>query len=116
MPRRSPRTDVPPSRGISIPRPLFPPNFERLMFHTGWRQTWTHIVAGKFSNAPFNALLFYEQSNGYAEFYETNGFGQTTFLQSHTGWRTSWTHIVSGAFYGLERTGLLFTSRTRCVI
>jgi hypothetical protein len=78
------------------------------MFHTGWRQTWTHIVAGKFSNAPFNALLFYEQSNGYAEFYETNGFGQTTFLQSYTGWRTSWTHIVSGAFYGLERTGLLF--------
>jgi hypothetical protein len=98
---------------ISPPRPpLFPPNFERLWFHTespfGKRRTWTHIVAGRFSKSPYGALLFYEQSSGYAEFYETDGFGRLTFLQCYTDWRRSWTHIISGAFYGSERTGLLF--------
>lgn len=108
MSRGIPDSDIPPSGGIFDPPPLFPPNFQRLNFHTGWRRTWTHIVAGKFSQSPYNGLLFYEQSNGYAEFYETDGFGGLNFLQSHTGWRKSWTHILSGAFHGPERTSLLF--------
>ncbi len=62
------------------------------MFHRGWRATWTHIVAGKFSDAPYDGLLFYEQSNGYAEFWETDGYGGVSFLKSHSDW--SWTHIV----------------------
>ncbi|MBA3830699.1 MAG: hypothetical protein H0X34_02155 [Chthoniobacterales bacterium] len=107
MPEKNPPIDVP-SRGIPGEQPLFPPNFQRLSSHVDWRRTWTHIVAGKFSKSGFSGLLFYEQSTGYAEFYETNGSGQIEFLQGHTGWRTSWTHIISGAFYGAERTGLLF--------
>jgi N,N-dimethylformamidase beta subunit-like, C-terminal len=88
--------------------PLFPPNFQTLGYHKDWRRTWTHIVAGKFSTSPYDGLLFYEQSTGYAEFYETNGLGQLKLLRSHEGWRQSWTHIISGAFFGMERTGLLF--------
>ena len=101
-------TDVPSKGGISIPRPLYPPNFQRLTYHTDWRRSWSHIVSGKFSNAAYNALLFYEQATGYAEFYETDGSGRIKFLQRYTDWRTSWTHIISGAFYSQERTGLLF--------
>jgi hypothetical protein len=108
MAERITPSDGGPMGGISTPRPLFPANFQRLTYHTDWRQTWTHIVAGKFSASPYSGLLFYEQSNGYGEFYETDGFGRLTFLHGHSGWRTSWTHIISGAFYGRERTGLLF--------
>jgi hypothetical protein len=108
MPKEIRPPEVPPKGAISDPPPLFPPNFQRLNFHTDWRSPWTHIVAGKFSQSPYNGLLCYEQSTGYAAFYETDGFGRLNLLQAHTGWRTSWTHILSGAFYGTERTGLLF--------
>src|SRR5258707_794353 len=107
MPRRFPDGNIPHS-GIFDPPPLFPPSFQRLNFHADWRRSWTHIVAGQFSQSPYGGLLFYEQSNGYAEFYETDGFGGLNFLQSYTDWRRSWTHILSGAFHGPERTSLLF--------
>jgi hypothetical protein len=87
---------------------LFPPNFGLISFQTGWRNTWTHIVAGKFSKSPYSGLLFYEQSTGYVEFYETDGQGGMNFLRSHSDWPKSWTHIISGAFFGPDRTGLLF--------
>jgi hypothetical protein len=90
-----------------IPRPLFPPNFQRLAYHRDWRTSWTHIVPGAFSSAPYSGLLFYEQSNGYAEFYETDGHGGISFLKSHPDWRTSWTHIISGKFSDSPFTGLL---------
>jgi hypothetical protein len=58
-----------------------------------------------------SSLLFYEHGTGYAEFYDTDGQGGISFLQSHSDWRNSWTHIVSGVFYGTARTGLLFYDR-----
>jgi hypothetical protein len=90
--------------------PLFAPNFERLMVHTDWRRTWTHIVSGRFSQSSFSGLLFYEQSKGCAEFYETDGLGGISLLKKHQGppWRDSWTIIVPGSFGGSGFTGLLF--------
>lgn len=102
-----PDCPVGPLTSGEIPPPLFPSNYQRLMFHQDWRTTWTHIVAGKFSNAPYSGLLFYEQSNGYAEFYETDGYGGISFLKGHTDWRTTWTHIVPGKFSDSAFTGLL---------
>jgi hypothetical protein len=90
------------------PTTLIETNFQQLLAHTDWRTTWTQIVSGKFSTSPYSGLLFYSQSQGYGEFYETNGFGGIAFLQSHSGWRTSWTHIVPGVFHSTEFTGLLF--------
>jgi hypothetical protein len=86
---------------------LLPPSFELLKAHTDWRRTWTHIVSGKFSHSAFSDLLFYEQSQGYAEFYQTDGVGGITPLQTHSDWRDSWTLIVPGAFGQSGFTGLL---------
>lgn len=90
------------------PSTLIETNFQQLVAHTDWRTTWTQIVSGKFSTSPYSGLLFYSQSQGYGEFYETNGFGGIAFLQSHSNWRTSWAHIVPGIFHSIEFTGLLF--------
>jgi hypothetical protein len=90
------------------PSTLIETNFEQLLIHTDWRTTWTRIVSGKFSMSPYSGLLFYSASDGYAEFYETNGFGGIAFLQSHSDWRTSWTHIIPGIFRSQQLTGLLF--------
>ena len=90
------------------PSTLIETNFQQLLVHADWRTTWTQIVSGKFSTCPYSGLLFYSQSEGYAEFYETNGFGGIAFLGSDSTWRTSWTHIVPGTFHSTEFTGLLF--------
>ena len=63
-----------------------------------WRTTWTQILSGRFTNSPYSGLLFYEQADGYAETYATNGTGGIAMVATHPGWRSSWTHIVAGEF------------------
>jgi hypothetical protein len=104
MPDDTPPLDLPVA---GDPPSLFPSNFERLAFHLDWRSTWTHIVAGKFSDDPYDGLLFYEQSNGYAEFYGTDGWGNIGYLGSYDDWGNRWTHIVAGRFSDSAYTGLL---------
>jgi hypothetical protein len=41
---------------------LQPPSLELPQSYSDWRNDWTHIVAGKFTNSPYSGLLFYEQS------------------------------------------------------
>jgi len=89
------------------PAPLNPPPMELLHSYTDWRRDWTHIVAGKFTDSPYSALLFYEQSTGVAEFYSTDGRGGISLLKHHEGWRQSWTHIVAGFFGQSSREGIL---------
>jgi hypothetical protein len=107
-------TKIPPvvrpsSGGIAPERPpLFPATFGLIASHADWSSTWTHIVAGEFSNSPYSSLFFYEQRSGYGEFYDTDGAGGVTFFKSYSNQQNRWTHIVSGAFYGPGRTGLLF--------
>jgi hypothetical protein len=95
------------------PCPNVAPSFQRLNTHPNWRTIWTHIVAGQFSDSPYSGLLFYDQSTGYAEFYETDGQGGIGFLGSQDdlgrdggrSWR--WTHVVADKFSGTGRTDLL---------
>src|SRR2546421_549626 len=80
------------------PPPLNPPPMELLHSHTDWRRDWTHIVAGKFTDSPYSALLFYDQSTGFVQFYATDGHGGIQRLAEYSDWRTTWTRIVAGEF------------------
>src|SRR5438552_18975294 len=107
MARRHPPIDRPASGGNAPdPPPLFPANFESLKSYTDWRPTWTHIVAGRFSRnlhwtdelgftqGGFDDLLFYDQSNGYAEFYTVPAAGEISLVQAHSDWRAAWRDAV----------------------
>jgi hypothetical protein len=95
------------------PCPNVAPSFQLLNTHPNWRTSWSHIVAGQFSDSPYSGLLFYDQSTGYAEFYETDGQGGIGFLGSQPdlgmdggrSWR--WTHVVADKFSSSGRTDLL---------
>jgi hypothetical protein len=68
-------------------------------------------VPGRFSSSPYTCLLFFEQSTGYAEVYETDGNGHIVApaMQTYSplGGRAQWTHIIPGYFGPSGLTGLL---------
>jgi hypothetical protein len=92
---------------------IYPPNFELLYSDASWRSTWTHIIPGRFSSSPYTGLLFYEQSTGYAEVYETDGDGRivATSVQTYNplggNGAPHWTHVVPGLFGSSGLTGIL---------
>jgi hypothetical protein len=68
---------------------------------TGWRQSWTIIVAGRFGAGPHDNLLFYDARAGVGQFYSYDGAADAfVLLSTQTGWRTTWSHIVAGNFGG----------------
>jgi hypothetical protein len=71
----------------------------KLAEYSDWRTTWTHIIAGMFTDSPFSGLVFYDQSSGYGEMYATDGAGGINLIQAYSDWRTTWTHIVPGEFF-----------------
>jgi hypothetical protein len=91
--------------------PVCRPNFELLFSDGSWRQTWTHIVPGRYSDSPYTGLLFFEQSTGYAEVYETDGAGRIVApplqIYSPLGDRATWTHVIPGLFGVSGFTGIL---------
>jgi hypothetical protein len=75
---------------------------------TGWRSSWTHIIAGAFGgSAGSTDLLFYDRAAGGGQFYAVEQ-GRISEIALHTNWRPSWTHIVPGSFGGDSVTDLLF--------
>jgi len=76
--------------------------------HTGWRTSWTHILAGRFGIA---TLLFYDASNGTGEFYVVDHLGDIHFIKSYTNWRGSWYSILAGNFSNSQYDDLLFYDR-----
>jgi hypothetical protein len=79
---------------------------EKLAEYSGWRKTWTHIIAGNFTFSPFSGLLFYDRESGYAELYETDGAGGIGNGPIKTyNWAKNWTHIVPGDFWTDGDTG-----------
>jgi N,N-dimethylformamidase beta subunit-like, C-terminal len=86
-------------------------NFERLSVHDDWLRDWTHVVSGRFSASPYSGLLFYAQSEGVAEFYETDGRGGISLLRQHEGWRETWALVVPGIFGPSGFSGLLLYDR-----
>ena len=90
---------------------LHDPNFGLLFSDTSWRNSWSTIIAGRFSPSPFSTLMFVEEGTAYAELYYTDGSGhiRTPLLAQFNplGGRTTWTHIVPGFFGPSGFTGLL---------
>jgi hypothetical protein len=90
---------------------MYPPNFELLYSDASWRKTWTHIIPGRFSSSPYTGLLFFEQSTGYAEIYDTDGQGRIVApplqIYNPLGGRAQWTHVIPGLFGSSGLTGIL---------
>jgi hypothetical protein len=90
---------------------VYPPNFELLASDASWRSSWTHIIPGRFTSSPYTGLLFYEQSTGYAEIYETDGSGHIVApalqMIDSLGSYSAWTHIVPGFFGESGLTGVV---------
>jgi hypothetical protein len=99
------RADVPQSQ--LLPSPVLQKHFELLGSYSDSQHSWSHIVAGRFSDSYYSGLLFYAQNTGDAEIYQTDGSGGISLLQSHSGLRTSCTHVVPGMFGQSELDGLL---------
>jgi hypothetical protein len=63
------------------------------------RTTWTHIIPGFFTTSLLTSLVFYSQSEGYAEIWTMDdATGTLNIVSSFDYWRTSWTHLVAGRF------------------
>ncbi|HEY4990502.1 MAG TPA: hypothetical protein VII33_00285, partial [Nakamurella sp.] len=73
-------------------------NLNLLSEDATWPDSWTHIVAGHFTDSDFSDLLFYDQSNGVGALYTTNGSGGMDLVAEYHDWRTSWTHIFVQRF------------------
>jgi hypothetical protein len=90
---------------------IYPPNFDLLYSDASWRTTWTHIIPGRFSSSPYTGLLFFEQSTGYAEVYDTDGQGRIVApplqIYNPLGGRTQWTQLIPGLFGSSGLTGIL---------
>ena len=70
--------------------------------HDNWRLSWQDIVSGQFSQTAtsFDSLLFYEEGDGFTEFYSTDGHGSISQIDVVLGnqWALPWKFIFAGAF------------------
>jgi hypothetical protein len=77
-------------------------NFKTLGEYTGWRTTWSHIVAGRFVVASdYSAVFFYSATENYGELWAVNGKGLvgTVPYQTLPDFSAStFTHILAGDF------------------
>lgn len=80
--------------------------------NTGWRSSWTEILAGKFSNDPGFQLLFYDKAAGTGEFYSVDQTGGLHLIRTLNGWRQSWYTIVTGNFSSSPFDDLLFYDKS----
>jgi hypothetical protein len=109
--RHHPPLDAPPA--TPGPPPSFPSTFELLAAHR-LPTSWTHIVAGRFTAAPFSDLLFYDQATGSVELHSTDGQGGLTRFASHNI-GAGWTDLLTGKFSDTQFTSLFLYSRARGV-
>jgi hypothetical protein len=79
--------------------------------HAGWRNTWSLIVPGAFtqkdSGSPLD-LLFYDRAAGIGEVYRTGNLGEMNRIATNSGWRSSWSIIVPGHFSDSPNVDLMF--------
>jgi len=86
-------------------------NLRFISENTRWRQTWTKIIAGKFSGDDGEQLLFHDAAAGVGEFYAVDKTGQLRLLRSNNRWRNTWNAIVPGKFSDSRFNDLLFYDR-----
>jgi hypothetical protein len=80
--------------------------------HSGWRTSWTLILAGRFGNAN---LLFYDAAAGTGEFYAVDNTGNIRLIRTINNWRQSWQSIITGNFSNSPNDDLLFYDRAGSV-
>lgn len=78
---------------------------------TGLRKTWTHVVAGKFTDGPLADLLFYERNSGTVEIYATDSSGRLQLVRRTSEWRPGFTHLAARSFGDSGYTDVLGYSR-----
>ncbi len=78
---------------------------------TGLRKTWTHVLAGTFTDGPLTDLLFYERTSGTVEIYSTDGSGRLRLVRRTAEWRPGLTHLVAGGFVSERYTDVLGYAR-----
>jgi len=71
-----------------------------------WDKTWSHIVAGKFSNSPYDGLFCYSASLRVGAFYSTDGAGHVLLLSEKFSDR-QFTHVATGIFDNSGFAGIL---------
>src|SRR5215472_3655667 len=107
--------------GIQILRPpqgaydpespvLLQPDCQLIASVTNWRTSWSHIVSGKFSDAPYSGLFCYDQGTGFAACYRMDEPGGLQLLSEYA-LENSWTHVVPGVFGDSGYDGILFYDR-----
>ena len=78
-------------------------NFILRSEYSGWRISWSHIVAGRFvASSPYSAIFFYSASENYAEIWATDGTGLSgtapyQTLPDFSG--SAFTHVLAGDFH-----------------
>jgi len=80
----------------------------RMESESGWRSSWSIILAGNFTGSATADLLFYDAAAGVGEFYKTHGEESISLVQTETNWRNSWSIILPGNFTGGDFSDLLF--------
>ncbi|MGB9180125.1 MAG: hypothetical protein WCB68_12835 [Pyrinomonadaceae bacterium] len=78
--------------------------------HSGWRTSWTLILAGHFGTAN---LLFYDATDGTGAFYSVDSSGNMHLIRTYHGWLTSWHSIITGNFSSSQNDDLLFYDKSR---
>jgi hypothetical protein len=75
--------------------------------NTTWSTGWTHIVPVQLYLEAPESLLFYNSTNGVAQFYKQDTHGNISQVSKAT-WSTGWTHIVRVS--GLAYTASMMSS------
>lgn len=84
-------------------------NLRLINRNSGWRTSWTQILAGKFSDDDGLQLLFYDAEARTGEFWAVDEHANLRLIRSNAGWwRSSWDTILRGKFSGNKYDDLLF--------
>ncbi|HSS49596.1 MAG TPA: hypothetical protein VLX28_11690 [Thermoanaerobaculia bacterium] len=84
----------------------------QLKLESGWRGSWSIVLAGNFTGGSTSDLLFYDPAAGVGEIYKTDGQGNINLVKTHTDWRHTWSIILAGNFTGGKFSDLLFYDPT----
>lgn len=68
--------------------------------NSGFRRTWTNMVAGSFLGDHRDEILLYDQNAGDADVVAFDTSGGESLDHTNHGFRTSWSQMASGDFIG----------------
>jgi hypothetical protein len=68
--------------------------------NSGFRRTWSKMVAGSFIHDNRDQVLFYDQNAGDADVVAFDTEGRESLDYTNHGFRTSWDQMIAGDFLG----------------